>query len=178
MIAHEIQRMSAWSAVAIVGRPTTKLRPAKPLMNWPSMALTRRRRSVRVVIDGASSATIPCAHAGNDMTLADALGVTARDTVALVGGGGKTSAMFRLAKDVVDKGGHVITTTTTKIFAAQIALAPAHVPARDATRARVADALARHAHVLVIGEKEPDTGKAEGISSKLFADLRAWFPDA
>src|SRR5207249_894575 len=149
MIAHEIQRMSAWSAVAIVGSPTTKLRPAKPLMNWPSIAFARRSRSVRWVtspsvrIDGASSATITCPHAGDDtdVRLADALGMTDRDAVALVGGGGKTTAMFRLAGEMVVKGGRVLTTTTTKIFAAQIALAPAHVAAADATHARVSAAL-------------------------------------
>ena len=55
------------------------------------------------------------------MTLADALGVTGAEVVALVGGGGKSTAMFRLAREMVDKGGQAITTTTTKIFGAQIA---------------------------------------------------------
>jgi probable selenium-dependent hydroxylase accessory protein YqeC len=38
--------------------------------------------------------------------------------------------------------------------------------------------LAAHGHVLVVGETEPDTGKAEGVSLELFGSLRAWFPDA
>ena len=75
------------------------------------------------------------------MTLGDALGVTGAEVVALVGGGGKSTAMFRLAREMVDKGGQVITTTTTKIFGAQIALSPAHVFAEDVTRERVAAAL-------------------------------------
>jgi molybdenum cofactor cytidylyltransferase len=99
------------------------------------------------------------------------------EVVALVGGGGKTTAMFRLAREVVDKGGRAITTTTTRIFAAQIALAPAHVPAAGATRERVADALVTYGHVLVIGATDPATGKAEGPSLALFRSLRAWFPD-
>ena len=111
------------------------------------------------------------------MTLADALRMTADEIVALVGGGGKTTAMFRLAREVVDRGGRVITTTTTRIFGAQIALAPAHVPAADATRERIAAALAGHGHVLVIGPTEAGSGKAEGISLDLFRRLRAWFPD-
>jgi molybdenum cofactor cytidylyltransferase len=110
--------------------------------------------------------------------LVDALGLKDDDVVALVGGGGKTTAMFRVAREVVERGGRAITTTTTRIFAAQIALAPAHVPAAEATRERVAAALARHRNVLVIGPREPDTGKAEGVSVALFRDLRAWFPDA
>ena len=110
------------------------------------------------------------------MNLAAALGVTGDDIVALVGGGGKTTAMFRLARDMVDGGGNAITTTTTRIFAAQIALAPAHVPAAGATRERVRAALARHQHVLVIGDTDPASGKADGVSLDLFRRLRAWCP--
>lgn len=110
------------------------------------------------------------------MKLTDALGMTADEVVALVGGGGKTTAMFRLAREVVEAGGSVITTTTTRIFGAQIALAPAHVPAAEATRERVAAALAVHRHVLVIGATDAGSGKAEGISLELFGRLRAWFP--
>lgn len=105
----------------------------------------------------------------------DALGVTADDIVAVVGGGGKTTAMFRLARELVDKGGSAITTTTTRIFAAQIALAPAHLAAAEVTPARLTAALAAHRHVLVVGATEP-SGKAEGISLELFARLRAWCP--
>jgi molybdenum cofactor cytidylyltransferase len=108
--------------------------------------------------------------------LTDALGMTADEIVALVGGGGKTTAMFRLAREVVANGGSVITTTTTRIFGAQIALAPAHVPAADLTRERVAAALAVHRHVLVIGPTDAGSGKAEGVSLDLFRRLRAWFP--
>lgn len=99
------------------------------------------------------------------------------EVVALVGGGGKTSAMFRLAREIVDSGGRAITTTTTRIFAAQIALAPAHVSAADATRERVSALLAAHGHVLVIGPTNPGTGKADGVSLDLFRSLRRWFPD-
>ena len=110
------------------------------------------------------------------MKLTDALQMTADEVVALVGGGGKTTAMFRLAREVVDGGGRAITTTTTRIFGAQIALAPAHVPAADLTRERVAAALAAHRHVLVIGATDAGSGKAEGVSLDLFRRLRAWFP--
>jgi probable selenium-dependent hydroxylase accessory protein YqeC len=110
------------------------------------------------------------------MTLAEALRMTADESLALVGGGGKTTAMFRLAREVVANGGSVITTTTTRIFGAQIALAPAHVPAADLTRERVAAALAVHRHVLVIGPTDAGSGKAEGVSLDLFRRLRAWFP--
>src|SRR2546428_3662392 len=104
--------------------------------------------------------------------------MTGDEVVALVGGGGKTTAMFRLAREMVEKGGSVITTTTTKIFAAQIALAPAHVSAVDATRETILAALAAHRHVLVIGATNPSDGKADGVSLDLFRSLRAWCPGA
>jgi molybdenum cofactor cytidylyltransferase len=111
------------------------------------------------------------------LKLADALGMTGHDSVALVGGGGKTTAMFRLAREMVEKGERAITTTTTRIFAAQIALAPAHVPAADATRESVLAALAAYRQVLVIGVTNPTTGKADGISPDLFRRLRTWCPE-
>jgi molybdenum cofactor cytidylyltransferase len=110
--------------------------------------------------------------------LADALGVKRDEVVALVGGGGKTTAMFRLAREIVEKGGCAITTTTTHIFAAQIALAPAHVLAAEATRERVAAALGAHRHVLVVEPTDPATNRAGGVSLERFGALRAWFPDA
>jgi probable selenium-dependent hydroxylase accessory protein YqeC len=110
--------------------------------------------------------------------LTDALGVGENEVVALVGGGGKTSAMFRLAREIAESAGNVITTTTTRIFAAQIALAPSHVPAAEATRESISAELATHRHVLVIGDTNPKDGKADGVSLELFDRLRSWFPRA
>jgi probable selenium-dependent hydroxylase accessory protein YqeC len=86
--------------------------------------------------------------------------------------------MFRLAREAVQRGGRAIVTTTTKIFAAQIGLAPAHIAAAEVTRDRIEAALTLHGTVLVIGATDPSTGKADGVSLALFRDLRAWFPDA
>jgi len=110
------------------------------------------------------------------LTLAEALGIGAGDVVALVGGGGKTTAMFRLARELVERGERALTTTTTHIFAAQIALAPAHVSATDATEETIAAALAAHRHVLVVGPSDAPTGRAAGVSLELFGRLRAWCP--
>jgi molybdenum cofactor cytidylyltransferase len=112
------------------------------------------------------------------MRLVDALGMTGGEVVALVGGGGKSTAMFRLAREVADTGGGAITTTTTHIFGAQTALAPARVLAADVTRERVAAALDAHRHVLVVGPTDPATNRAGGVSLELFSALCAWFPDA
>src|SRR5437867_8267956 len=84
--------------------------------------------------------------------------------------------MFRLAGEMVEKGERAITTTTTRIFAAQIALAPAHVAAAEATQASVSAALSAHGHVLVIGATDAGSGRAGGVAPDLFRSLRAWCP--
>jgi probable selenium-dependent hydroxylase accessory protein YqeC len=96
--------------------------------------------------------------------------------VALVGGGGKTTAMFRLAREIAERGGQALTTTTTHIFGEQIALAPAHLSANDATAESIRAALVTHRSVLVVGATDPATGRAAGVSLELFSRLRVWCP--
>jgi probable selenium-dependent hydroxylase accessory protein YqeC len=50
------------------------------------------------------------------MTLAESLGVQPGEMVSLIGAGGKTTTLFRLAKELREKGGKILVTTTTKIF--------------------------------------------------------------
>ena len=50
------------------------------------------------------------------MNLEDALGLRQGEMVSLIGAGGKTTTLFRLAKELRDKGGKILLTTTTKIF--------------------------------------------------------------
>jgi molybdenum cofactor cytidylyltransferase len=109
--------------------------------------------------------------------LAAALDLRRDDVVALVGGGGKTSAMFLLAREMAEAGAPVLTTTTTHIFAAQIRLAPAHLLDAEARPERVRSALAAHGHVLVTGPTNPATARAAGLSLARFRELRAWCPD-
>ena len=49
------------------------------------------------------------------MTLCEAIGLDSRDVVALVGGGGKTTALLRLGSECAAKGERVLLTTTTRI---------------------------------------------------------------
>lgn len=46
----------------------------------------------------------------------DTLGLKTRGVISIIGAGGKTSLMFRLARELADSGRTVLTTTTTKIF--------------------------------------------------------------
>ena len=48
--------------------------------------------------------------------LTDALGIKPREVFSLVGAGGKTTLMFRLAKELSLGGKKIVTTTTTKIL--------------------------------------------------------------
>ena len=49
-------------------------------------------------------------------SLIDNLELTGKGVISLIGAGGKTSLMFRLARELTDSGKTVLTTTTTKIF--------------------------------------------------------------
>ncbi len=110
------------------------------------------------------------------MKLIHALRLTDGELVAFVGGGGKTTSMFRLAEEIVENGGRVITTTTTRIFAAQIALAPRHFSAFEATRTQIEAALVKTPHVLITGPVNAEEGKAAGVTLGLIESLRA-IPD-
>jgi len=50
------------------------------------------------------------------MFVSEALGFRRGEMVALIGAGGKTTTLFRLAKELRDRGFKVLVTTTTKIF--------------------------------------------------------------
>lgn len=90
----------------------------------------------------------------------------AGELVAIVGGGGKTGLLFALAAALP---GRVVVTTTTRIFAAQIALAPAVCHAAELNRL---DALlAAHRVCLVVGDVAGD--KATGVDPALPAALLA-----
>jgi molybdenum cofactor cytidylyltransferase len=107
------------------------------------------------------------------MQLSFALSISPSAVVAFVGGGGKTTGMFRLADELVSQGRRVITTTTTRIFAVQLNLSPAHLIAEDATTIlqQVPAMLARHGQVLVVERSLPSEGKVAGIDPDLVCRL-------
>jgi molybdenum cofactor cytidylyltransferase len=113
------------------------------------------------------------------MKLAQALRLKPAEVIAFVGGGGKTTAMFGLAAELAQQKRRVLTTTSTRIFAAQIKRAPAHVTF-DPARQRLADilpqleaALDQQGQVLLIGQVEASSGKAWGIKPEVIDALAA-----
>ena len=87
--------------------------------------------------------------------------------VTLVGAGGKTSTLFRLADEAVAGGRRVVTTTTTHIFAAQAEQAPARLEVRPHETdivdwAALEVELARHGHCLIWSRPGVQTPNAAG----------------
>lgn len=82
------------------------------------------------------------------------------ELVALAGGGGKTSLLFALAADLP---GRIVITTTTRIFAAQMALAPAVCFASDLSA--LSSLLDTHRVCLVAGDVQGE--KATGVAPDL-----------
>jgi len=107
--------------------------------------------------------------------LIDALGLRAREHVAIVGGGGKTALMLALANELTRRGCRVAATTTTRVRHEEAGCFPAVTISEAGTdwlwRAR--EALGEHGWVF-LGERILPSGKVEGISpaavDKLFMD--------
>jgi molybdenum cofactor cytidylyltransferase len=99
------------------------------------------------------------------MLISRALRMERRETVALVGGGGKTTLMFRLAGELARSGARVVTTMTTRIFIGQMALAPAHLIWQDETSlaGRLHELLDRFGHVLLAGSVSVEQDKVSGL---------------
>lgn len=87
------------------------------------------------------------------MRVDTALDLGAKETIAFVGAGGKTTLMFRLAADLVASGHTVVTSTTTRLAVRETALAPLCVACQNADDmlARLPSALVRARHVLAVG---------------------------
>src|SRR5262245_8353362 len=86
--------------------------------------------------------------------------------------------MFLLAREMVEAGALVLTTTTTHIFAAQLRHAPAHMLGADAQPEGLRAMLVADRQVLVTGPTNPATARAAGLSLERLRELRTWCPEA
>lgn len=112
------------------------------------------------------------------MTLSQLFNISDGALVAIVGGGGKSSLLFALANSLPNS--RVVTTTTTRIFAVQMSIAPAtcfydEAGDEDAFFTAVSDALDAHGQCLVVGSAGAgsDVEKAFGVPADLPARLLA-----
>jgi len=104
--------------------------------------------------------------------LIDALGLKKREVISLTGAGGKTTLMFRLAKELFLKGKRVVTTTTTKI------LEPASGETvslfinldEEELKQFVHKHLDEYKHITIARERL-ESGKLKGVSSDLVNDF-------
>jgi molybdenum cofactor cytidylyltransferase len=105
------------------------------------------------------------------MLLSTALALQTEEVVALVGAGGKTTAMARLARELVPLR-PVISSTTTHLALAESSMAPAHlVVASAGDLERLGPLLRAHRHVLVTGPEMAGQGKWSGLTPELFSRM-------
>lgn len=107
------------------------------------------------------------------MRLVRALRLTEGDGLAIAGTGRATLAMFRVADDVVEAGGRVISANAIPLAAQWLERAPRHLSAFAANRAAVSAALERNAHLFLTGPVDKTLGRAAGVSLGLLEDLAA-----
>jgi probable selenium-dependent hydroxylase accessory protein YqeC len=106
------------------------------------------------------------------MKLKDALGIRPGEVIGLVGGGGKTSIMFALAKELAAAGGCVVTTTTTKIFEPLPTETPLVIVEKD--EEELVSQFLKNVpcyHHLTLATERLTSGKLAGVSPKLIEKL-------
>ena len=109
------------------------------------------------------------------MNLFQAFRVNSKEIVAFVGAGGKTTAMFRLADELVTQGKRLVVTTTTRLGADQVGSFNKTTLRYDASPdfiLRVRDALSAHSQILIVGDNLADN-KVAGVPPELIDQLAA-----
>ena len=93
--------------------------------------------------------------------------------VSLVGAGGKTSLMFRLARELSLAGETVLTTTTTKIYEPSADQAAGVILAESVSelRAQARDRLKHHRHICAAAGRLPDQGKFWGFHPAIIEEI-------
>jgi probable selenium-dependent hydroxylase accessory protein YqeC len=105
-------------------------------------------------------------------SLIESLGLGSREMISLVGAGGKTTLMFRLAKELVHEGKKVITTTTTKILEPSPEESPSLFvdPEDERIRQFLRGHLSQYSS-LTIARERLESKKLRGISSLFASEL-------
>lgn len=95
--------------------------------------------------------------------------------VSLVGAGGKTSLMFRLARELANDGETVLTTTTTKIYEPSPDQADHVILAASAADLlqRARGPLKSQPHICAAAARLPEQGKLGGFAPEIIDDIRS-----
>jgi molybdenum cofactor cytidylyltransferase len=106
------------------------------------------------------------------MKLKEALDIRHGEVISLVGGGGKTTIMFALARELAMDGGCVVTTTTTKILEPSPSDTPLLLLKTDEQELMrlLLDNIDKNRHVTLASEKLA-SGKLNGISPEFVVKL-------
>jgi probable selenium-dependent hydroxylase accessory protein YqeC len=109
---------------------------------------------------------------GGPGELSESLGLKAREMISLAGAGGKTTLMFRLAKELFLKGKRVVTTTTTKILEPASGETVSLFVNLDEEELKqfVHKHLDEYKHITIARERL-ESGKLKGVSSDLVNDF-------
>ncbi|MBI1988080.1 MAG: putative selenium-dependent hydroxylase accessory protein YqeC [Nitrospinae bacterium] len=109
--------------------------------------------------------------------LIEALEVRAGEMVCLVGGGGKTSLMFWLGRELAERYGRAIMTTTTRILEPNPSQAPCLLVSADEEeiRALIRPLLDEHGRVTLAARRLPE-GKLSGFPSEVIERLALALP--
>jgi probable selenium-dependent hydroxylase accessory protein YqeC len=107
--------------------------------------------------------------------LRNALMLDAGGVISLVGAGGKTSLMFRLAQELSAEGATVLTTTTTRIFMPEEGQSRCVILSDTAEKIleQVAQKLNKHRHITAAAGLSADPGKLVGLTPETVDRLRA-----
>jgi probable selenium-dependent hydroxylase accessory protein YqeC len=105
-------------------------------------------------------------------TLTESLGLARREVISLTGAGGKTTLMFRLAKELSLTGKKIVTTTTTKILEPSSGETVSLFVHTDEEEIKqfIDTHLDGYRHITVASERL-ESGKLKGVSPDLVNDL-------
>lgn len=109
------------------------------------------------------------------MQLTEALGLGSRETIAFVGAGGKTTAMFRLAGELTAAGHRVVISTSTRLAVCEAALVPECLACQEADclLAALPAALARSRSVLAAESIHIEQDRVGGLELQLLERIAA-----
>ena len=105
------------------------------------------------------------------MRLSKAIEISRGDVVSIVGAGGKTTAMFRLANELASDGWRVVTTTTTMIRQEERSEHTILEAEGEKLLQRARAALRKDAHITLVSGFREAEGKLTGVEPSLVDEL-------